>query len=257
MSKQTKEEILKIANSWKRPAGLEDTERNGQLIAEEIERGGAWGGVWSHQTLDAAVKRLGAVSEGGKLSYNERVVERVVEKIIEKPVEVERQPTAEENAAANAAKAAEQAKKQIRKELLASMGIAPTEMDRATSSVTTEKVGGSEAKGFKYSANAGAKVITEAEKAAAASAKQATDTGNALIDNWGNGIRNQSKVDEGKQWLRAEWTKLLATTTPEKALPELRKRVESAWHWVESNRPIREDRMGSAVTPHHSRPNHI
>jgi len=252
MSKQTKEEILKIANSWKRPAGLEDTERNGQLIAEEIERGGAWGGVWSHQTLDAAVERLGAVSEGGKLSYNERVVERVVEKIIQKPVEVERQPTAE----ANAAKAAEQAKKQIRKEMLANMGIAPTEMDRATSSVTTEKVGSSEAKGFRYTGNATAQP-TGAEKAAAASAKQATDTGNALIDNWGNGIRNQSKVDEGKQWLRAEWTKLLATTTPEKALPELRKRVESAWHWVESNRPIREDRMGSAVTPHHSRPNHI
>jgi hypothetical protein len=251
MSKQAKEEILKIANSWKKPAGLitegEIGARNGQVIAEEIERGGlAWSGVWSHENLDAAVKRL-----GDKLAYNVKIVERVVEKI------VERQPTAEEVATQKTKQEQEakqkQAQKQTRKELLASMGIAKTELDAVSPAVTTEVVSG---KGFRYTDSTGAKVVTEAEKAAAAAAKAATDTANALIANWGTGL-NFSKQEEGRKWLADQWAAILKSTTPEKGLQALRNRIAQAWDKAENNQPTREDRMGSAVTPHHSRPNHI
>jgi hypothetical protein len=53
---QTKEEILAIGNSWKRPAGLVDNYANGSAIANGIDQ--LFGGVWSVANLDAVVARI-------------------------------------------------------------------------------------------------------------------------------------------------------------------------------------------------------
>lgn len=86
---QSKEEILNVANSWQRPGGLIDSEENGMEIAKGID---LWfKGVWSHANLDAVVAKLGSKSQGGKLDYNERVIERVIEKpaVLQTPQEAE------------------------------------------------------------------------------------------------------------------------------------------------------------------------
>lgn len=66
---QSKEQILQVANAWKRPDGLRDTEANGETIAKAIDE--FFGGMWSHGNLDSAVAKL-----GDRLAYNVKIIER-------------------------------------------------------------------------------------------------------------------------------------------------------------------------------------
>jgi hypothetical protein len=249
LKQQSREEVLNICSSWVKPAGLilegEVGTRNGKLIAEEIERpGNAWTGVWTHALLDAAVKRLGAVSEGGKLSYNERVVERIVERVVEKVVEKPADNTA--------AKAAEQKKRaqaeQAKRAFISSMSTVPTDLDKSDWDNRHKRPEEFADERLKAAKAAGIKAANDTKQV------EAQSTATTLIANWGNGLV-YAKREQGQNWLQTEWAKLLTTMTPEQALPELRKRIENAWDCAEGRQATREDSMESTITPSAKRPN--
>jgi hypothetical protein len=48
--------VVQVMQTWKPPVGMENTERNGVLIADAIVKN--FGNVWSHQNLDGAAAKL-------------------------------------------------------------------------------------------------------------------------------------------------------------------------------------------------------
>jgi hypothetical protein len=57
MSTAINQAVLQVMSSWKPPVGMQNTDTNGRLLAQTIEK--SFKNVWSHQNMDASVALLG------------------------------------------------------------------------------------------------------------------------------------------------------------------------------------------------------